>query len=59
MSYPELRDRAMARLTEMGHGQLVRLLRHAVNRAELHSCLREYVFHTDANTDAFLASLAE
>jgi hypothetical protein len=54
MTYPELRDAAMRRLEQLGHGRHVRLLRHAVDRPELHSCLREYIFRTDAKTDAFL-----
>jgi len=56
MTYPELRDAAMQRLTELGHGHHVRLLRHAQDRQELTSCLREYIFHNDADTTAFLAT---
>jgi len=57
MDFPTLRARTMTRLTEMGHGQRVRLLQYAVDLAELHSCLREYVFHTDAKTAAFIREI--
>lgn len=47
----------MAKLTEMGQGELVKRLKYAENLAELKSVLREYVFHSDAKVDAFLRSV--
>jgi hypothetical protein len=52
-----LRARAMAKLTEQGHADLVKLLKYAETLGELHSCLREYVpgLRSDAKVQAFLA----
>ena len=59
MDYATLRDRAMAKLTEQGHADLVQLLRHSENLAELHSCLREYVpgMRSDAKVQDLLSSI--
>ena len=56
INFPALLNRAMDRLTEMGHAELIqrRYLRHADNFKGLHSCLREHIFFTDAKTDVFL-----
>lgn len=57
MNYKTILDRSMDKLTQMGHGDLVRKLKYAENMDELHSVLREYVFGSDAKVDAFLDSV--
>ena len=51
---PKLMDEAMAGITRLGFGHKVRILRYAADMGELQSCLREYVFGSDAKVDAFL-----
>jgi hypothetical protein len=59
MEYSQLLNRAMEGITQLGHGDKVRILKHAVDLKELTSCLREYVFHTDAKTTEFLKGLRQ
>jgi len=49
----------MAKLTEMGHGELVKKLKYADNLGELHSVLREYIFGSDAKVNAFLKGIQD
>ena len=44
----------MKGITALGFGRHVRILRYAENMAELQSCLREYVFGSDAKVNSFL-----
>jgi hypothetical protein len=55
--FPALRSAAMAKLAEMGHADKVKFLKYAANSRELHSSLREYIFHDDAKTTEFLNSV--
>ncbi len=59
MNYRILLDRAMAKLTEMGHGELVKRLKYAENIQELNSVLREYIFGSDAKVNAFLKGIQD
>ena len=51
---PRLAACCTERLTAMGMADKARLLRHCDNVKELHSYLREYVFHDDTKTAAFI-----
>ena len=42
------------RLTELGHADVAKLVVHCDNATELHSFLRDRVFHKDAKTTAFI-----
>lgn len=49
----------MAKLSEMGHGEMVKRLKYSENVVELRSALREYVFGSDAKVNAFLKGIQD
>ena len=55
--FKDLLEAASLKVKAMGDDKLAKNLRYCVNLQELTSCLREYIFRSDAKTDAFLKDL--
>jgi hypothetical protein len=57
MQFQTIKAKVVEHLRSVGNERMARLIQHAVDPNELHSCLREYVFMTDAKVYAFFAEI--